>query len=59
MINIYKTVNPSHLDKLQIIQNKNKLILIKKIMDSSTPFVMKKTNFQNVLRVLSGGLGHE
>ena len=68
---IHKTVKPSHLEKLQIIQNINKLmfqvnfifsdwILIKQIIVSSTPFVLGETDFQNILPgVLSGGLGHE
>ena len=49
MIDIYKTVKPSHLEKLKIIQNINNLmfyvisifanwILIKQIIVSSTPF---------------------
>ena len=42
---IHKTVRPSHLKKLKIIQNINKLILIKQILLSSTPFVMGETNF--------------
>ena len=52
---IHKTVKPSHLEKLQIIQNINKLmfqvififsdwILIKQIIVSSTPFVLGKGN---------------
>ena len=52
-----KTVKPSHLEKLQIIQNINKLmfqvififsdrILIKQIIISSTPFVLGETDFQ-------------
>ena len=67
---IHKTVKPSHLQKLQTIQNINKLmlqsfkfsdwILIKQIIVSSTPFVSGGTNLQKVLpEVLSGGLGHE
>ena len=68
---IHKTVKPSHLENIQIIQNINKLmfqvifvffdrIFIKKIIVSSTHFVLKKTDFKKVLpRVLSGGLGHE
>ena len=68
---IHKTVKPSHLEKLQIIQNINKLmfqvififsdwILIKQIIVSSTPFVLGETDFQKILPgVLSGGLGHE
>ena len=67
----HKNVNPSHLEKLQIIQNINKLmfqvififsdwILIKKIIVSSTHFVLGETDFQKILPgVLSGGLGHE
>ena len=68
---IYKTVKLSHLEKLQIIQNINKLmfqvififsdrILIKKIIVSFTHFVFGETDFQKILPgVLSGGLGHE
>ena len=68
---IYKTVKPSHLEKLQIIQNVNKLmfqvififsdwILIEQIIASSTPSVLGETDFQKILPgVLSGGLGHE
>ena len=56
---IHKTVKPSHLEELQIIQNVNKLILIKQVIVSSTPFVLGKTDFQKILpEVLSGGLGH-
>ena len=56
---IHKTVNPSHLEKLQIIQNVNKLILLKQIIVSSIPFVLGETNFQKILPgVLIGGLGH-
>ena len=68
---IHKTVKPSHLEKLQIIQNIKKLmfqvnfifsdwILIKQIIVSSDPFVLGETDFQKILTgVLSGGLGHE
>ena len=57
---IHKTVKPLHLEKLQIIQNINKLILIKQIIVSSTPFVLGETDFQKILPgVLSGGLEHE
>ena len=53
---IHKTVKPSHLQKLQIIQNINKLmfqvififsdwILIKKIIVSSIHFVLGETDF--------------
>ena len=68
---IQKIVKPSHLEKLQMIQNINKLlfqvififsdsILIKKIIVSSTHFVLGETDFQKILPgVLSGGLGHE
>ena len=57
---IHKTVKPSHLEKLQIIQNINKLILIKQIIVSSTPFVLGETDFQKTLPgVLSWGLEHE
>ena len=66
---IHRIVKPSHLEKLQIIQNTNKSmfqvifilfsdwILIKQII---TLFVLKETDFQKILPgVLSGGLGHE
>ena len=68
---IDKTVEPSHLEKLQIIQNINKLIfqvififsdwiLIKQIIVSSIPFVLGETGFQKILPgVLSGGIGHD
>ena len=68
---IYKTVKPSHLEKLQIIQNVNKLmfqvififsdwILTDQIIASSTPSVLRETDSQKILPgVLSGGLGHE
>ena len=57
---IHKTVKPSHIEKLQIIKNINKLILIKQIIVSSTPFDLGETDFQNILPgVLSVGLGHE
>ena len=68
---IYKTVKPSHLEKLQIIQNVNKLmfqvifiysdwILIEKIMASSNCFVLGETDFQKIVPgVLSWGLGYE
>ena len=57
---IHKIVKPSHLEKLQIIQNINKLILIKQIIVSSTPFVLREADFQKILPgLLSGGLGHE
>ena len=66
---VYKTVKPSHLKKLQIIQNINNLmpqavfifsdwILIKQIIVSSTPFILAETDFQKLLPgVLSGRLG--
>ena len=57
---IHKTVESSYLEKLQIIQNINKLILIKQIIVSSTPFILGETDFQKILPgVLSAGLGHE
>ena len=57
---IHKTVKPSHLEKLQIIKNINKLTLIKQIKVSSTPFDFGETDFQNILPgVLRVGLGHE
>ena len=68
---IHKTVKPSHLEKLQIIQNINKLmfqvifvfsdwILIEHIIVSSTPFVLAETDFRKILLgVLSGALGYE
>ena len=67
----YKTVNPSHLEKLQLKQNVNKLIFpvififsdwifIEQIIASSTPSVLGENNFQKLPHgVLSGGLGHE
>ena len=39
---IHKTVKPSYLEKLKIIKNINKPILIKQIIVSSTPFAFKK-----------------
>ena len=68
---IHKAIKPSYLEKLQIIQNINKLmfqvififsdwILIKQIIVSSNIFVLGETDFQKYLPVvLSGGLGHE
>ena len=68
---IYKTVKPSHLEKLQIIQNVNKImfqvififsdwILIEQIMASSNRFVLGETDFQKIIPgVLSWGLGYE
>ena len=68
---IYKTVNPSHLEELEIIRNVNKLmfqvififsdwILTDQIIASSTPSVLRETDSQKTLPgVLSGGLGHE
>ena len=54
---IYKNVKPSHLEKLQIVQNINEVmfqiififsdwILIKQIIVSSTPYVLEETDFQ-------------
>ena len=66
---IYKTVKPSHLEKLQIMQDVNKLmfqvtfifsywILIDQIIASLTPSVLWEADFQKILpRVLSGGTG--
>ena len=57
---ICQTVKPSHLEKLQIIENINKLILIKQIIVSSTLFVLEETDFQKILHGVSiGGLLHE
>ena len=68
---IHKTVKPSHLEKLQIIQNVNKLMLqvififsdwisMKQIIVSFNPFDLGETDFQKTLpRVLNGGVGHE
>ena len=68
---IHKTVKSSHLEKSQIIQNKIKLmfqaifiisnwILIKKMIVSSTHFVLGEADFQKILPgFLSGGLGYE
>ena len=66
---ILKTAEPSHLEKLRIIQNVNKLmfqvicifsdwILIEQIKASSTSAVLWETDSQKA-GVLSGGLGHE
>ena len=60
LIYIHKTVKPSHSEKLQIIQNINKLmfqftfifsdwVLIKQIIVSSTPFALGGTDFQKIL----------
>ena len=57
---IHKLVKPSYLEKLQIIQNINKLmfqvififsdwILIKQIIVSSTTFALGETDFQKIL----------
>ena len=66
---IHKTVKPSHLEKLQITQNINKLmfqvififsdwILIKQIIVSFTPFVLGETDFEKILPgVLNRGTG--
>ena len=68
---IYKTVQRSHLENLEIIQNVTKLmfqaififsdwIFIEQIIASSTSSVFGETDFQKTLpQVLSGGLGHE
>ena len=57
---IHKTVKLSYLEKLRIIQNINKLILIKQIIVSFTPFVLRETDFHEILPgVLSGGPGHD
>ena len=68
LTDIYKTVKPTHLEKLQIIQNINKLmfqvififfdwVLIEQIIASSTPSVLGETDFQKILHgVLSGRL---
>ena len=68
---IYKTVNPSHLEKLQLKQDVNKLIFpvififsnwifVEQIIASSTPSVLGENNFLKLPPgVLSGGLGHE
>ena len=65
---IYKTVKPSHLEKLKIIQNINNLmfqivfifsdwILIKQTIVFSTPFCLGETDFQKILPgVFSGEL---
>ena len=53
---VHRTVKPSHLEKLQIIEDINKLmvqvifvfselILVKQIIVSSTPFVLGKQTF--------------
>ena len=62
LIDIHKTVKPSHLEKLQIIKNISKLllqvififsdwILIKRIIVFSTPFILGETDFQKRSRV--------
>ena len=68
---IYKTVKPSHLEKLQIIQNLNKLNVPSYLhifwlnFDVANhsflhPFRLWETGFQKILPgILSGGLGHE
>ena len=68
---IHKTIKPSHLEKLKIKQNLNKLIiqaififsewtLIKQIKAFPTTFVLGETDFQISLPVvLSRGLGHD
>ena len=68
---IYKTVKPSHLKQLQIVQNINELmfqailifsdwILIKQIIVSFTLFVLGETDFQKILpEVLIDELSHE
>ena len=65
---IHKTIKPSYLEKLQIIQNIYNLmfqvvfifsdwILIKQIIVSSAPFVLGETNFLKILlEVLRGEL---
>ena len=68
---IHKTVKPSHLEKLQIIQNISKLffkvififsdrILINQVIVYSNPFFLGETDFQKILPgVLTEGLRHE
>ena len=68
---IHKLVKPSHLEKLQIIQNINKLMfqviftfsdrtLIKQQFPPPLLSWWKETDFQKILpRVLTGGLRHE
>ena len=68
---IYKSVKPSQLEKLQIIQNIKKLmfrillifsdwILLKQIIVSSTTLFLGETDFQKILPgVLNGLLEHE
>ena len=68
---IYKSVKPSQLEKLQIIQNIKKLmfrillifsdwILLKQIIVSSTTLFLGETYFQKILPgVLNGLLEHE
>ena len=57
---LHETVKSSHLEKLKMVQNINKLmfqailiffdwILIKQIIVSSTPFVLAQTDFQKLL----------
>ena len=66
LIDFYKTVKPSHLEKLKIIQNIisimfqvnfifSNCILIKLVLVFSTPLSMGETDFQKILLgVLSG-----
>ena len=68
---IHKTVKPSHLEKLEIIQNIlqpmfqvififSDWILVGQIIVSSTTFVLGKTHVQKILPgVLNGWLEHE
>ena len=66
LIDFYKTVKPSHLEKLKIIRNIisimsqvnfifSNCILIKLVIVFSTPLSMRETDFQKILLgVLSG-----
>ena len=69
MIDISKLVKPSHLEKLQIIQNINK-VMFQVIFTFSDQILIefppplsswgKETDFQKILPgVLTGGLRHE
>ena len=57
---IHKTVKPSHLEKLKITENINKLISIKQTIVSCTLFVLRETDFRKIPPgLLGGGLEHE
>ena len=57
---IYKTVNPSHLEELEIIRNVNKLMFQVIFIFSDWILTDQIIDFQKILPgVVSGGLGHE